>query len=359
MCARVNDNRAGGYRCESGAIPPADSLSRVFHPTGEPCPAMSLDDMIAQAKLLGFRDAELPYAKFLLGRYSFQHLSEYFPLITDNEDIPTDFYNLYITMQFDHDFQAILLRYIGMFELQLRARYSMTMSEKFGAFAHRDPSRFSNQNYFDGYLKEYARVLEACINRRGSKAAESIAKYGDMPIWEAVEEMPFGVVSRLYKNTKSRQVKEEVANSFGANQGDFANWLKSLAFVRNRCAHFGKLLGSDLAILPRAIANVDADNRNPFFIVLLLMHLLRTNLVLPEPMILPQVMISFEIYALMDKYDPLIIRACGIPNNWLELMSDPDVSGMNLIIAENYEKDQDGNPVTDALKKRSLEMKIT
>lgn len=355
----VSDNRAGGYRHANGAIPPAVTLQREFSPAGDPGPPMSLDDMIARAKSLGFRDADLPYAKFLLGRYSYQHLSEYFPLVVGSQSIPADFYSLYITMQFDHDFQAILLRYIGMFELQLRARYSMAMSTKYGAFAHRDPKRFKNIKYFDRFLKEYAKVHEACKARRGSETKASIEQYGDMPIWEAVEEMPFGMVSRLYKNTKDRQVKEEVASSFGANQGDFANWMKALSFVRNRCAHFGKLLGSDLAVTPRSIKNVEADNRNPFFIVLLLMHLLRTNLMLPEVTILPQVLVAFDVYKLMDKYDDMILAACGIPDDWCNLMGDPDVSGMNLLIGGDYERDDEGNPKTDALKIRHLDMKIS
>lgn len=316
---------------------------------------MTVEGMVSRASKAGFRNSDSPYTRFLFGRYSYQHLSEYYPAVLGNDAVPADFRNLYLVMQLDHDYQAILLRYIGMFELQLRARYSMEMSVKYGAFAHRKPSCFKNQRYYDKFLREYAKVHEACLSHSSSRAAKDIASYGDMPIWEAVEEMPFGMISRLFKNTKNRQIKEAVARSFGVDQSSFANWLSALTVVRNRCAHFGKLLGSDLAIVPRAIENVSVDNRNPFFIALLLMHLLRTNAPLPNALTMPQVLIATDLYTVMSRYDAAIRDACGIPSNWTQLLGDPDVGGINIFLGSDFEKDNEGNPV---VKERHVDTKM-
>lgn len=293
---------------------------------------MTVDDMVARASNSGYRDAESEPARFLLGRVSYQHISGYFPLLEDPEhDRIRNLRTIHLMMQMDRSYQLILLEAIGLFELQLRSRYSREMSLKFGPFAHRNHRLFKNERYYRDFLSRYAAVLANASRRNGSRAQRDIRRYGDMPIWEAVEEMPIGMISKLYANTRNPKVREAVANSFGVESGLLENWMRAISVVRNRCAHFGQLLGEKLAIMPRKMPEIPADNESPFFIALMLMRLLRTNNYFGDITLLPSVMTGTRLHQLFIG-DAITARLLQVPENWEELLCSKSLTGVRLEI---------------------------
>lgn len=354
--ANIHDNRAEGGRRKAAVNPSAVVLSREFIPNGDPGRPMSVEEMQRRAEGLGFVDATSPAATFILGRISYQHLSEYFPLFDRGPSpLRKSFKTLVAMISFDRKFQAILSEYIGTLELQLRSRYSYEMSRRYGAFAHRNPALFKNQEFFDAFLKEYAIIRRQCEKRKGSRCRRDIEKYGEMPIWEAVEEMPIGMLSRIYRNTKSPKVRESVAASFGEDAATLESWLGTITFVRNRCAHHGKLLGSKLPVMPRKMSFVDADNSNPFYVALMLMRLLRTNSFYNALLLLPSAMLAVELDRLVGSFGNTA-SLMGVPSNWKELVSDPNVSGIHINIRHGaYDDVNDDEEVI----KTDLDLKST
>ena len=76
-----------------------------------------------------------------------------------------------------------------------------------------------------------------------------------MPLWMAAEVMTFGNMLTFFRMLKMRD-KKAIARDFGINADTFETWLKSLNFVRNVCAHHGRLWNRHLAIAP-GIPNKD------------------------------------------------------------------------------------------------------
>ncbi len=290
--------------------------------------------MKLRAKDSGFSDGDSGAAEFILRRVSYQHLSEYFPLFESEEcSCSKSFKNLNRIMVLDRKFQSILMEYIGLFEMQMRSRYSNEMSLRYGAFAHRNRKLFKNGDYFNSFIREYSKLVSRCNQRNGSRQKRDIERYGDMPIWEAVEEMPIGMVSRLFSNTKSPKVKDAVAESFGEDREHLESWLGTLTFSRNRCAHFGQFLGTRLPVMPKKMSFVDADNSQPFYVALLIMRLMRTNWHYGDLSLLPSVTMAMEINHLFNSFKTLLPCA-GVPAEWSELIANPDVSGIGISI--NY-----------------------
>ena len=145
---------------------------------------MSVDDMSRRAVDSGYIDGDSPAARFIYGRISYQHISEYFPLLDESTtDLPHTIQSIHRLMSFDRSFQALLLKYTGLIELQLRSRYSKEMSTRFGAFADRNAKLYVDSNHFDDYLKRYsdwskmpsnARVP----NRRAISSDTETCRYG-------------------------------------------------------------------------------------------------------------------------------------------------------------------------------------
>lgn len=322
------DTRKGGRVNPSAII-----ISREFSPSATPPTPLDLAGMVSRAKSNGFYDADAGASRYLLGRVSFQHMCDYFDsVMACDEDVPKSVKEAHRLMTIDRKYQLILFEYIGLFELQFRSVYAREMSLRYGAFAHRNPKLFKRQDYFDGFLREYAVPLRRIAKGKPCRQKRHIAEYGDMPIWEAVEEIILGTLSKLYKNTRSAAVRDAVAKSFACERDVFESWTSCLTVVRNQIAHFGPLLGRKLAIQPKKMPEVEADNTNPFFVALMLMRMLRTNMHFEgEIDLLFSVQLCLNVHRIFSQ-NRRELKALGVPDDWEAIMTSPDVSGIGIAI---------------------------
>lgn len=336
----IRTNRAEGIDArKSGRVnPSAISISTTFQPLKQPPAPLDLAGMAQKAKGSGFADADAEGARFLMGRISFQHICGYLDLIkTSGEDVPRTIYEANELMTLDRRFQLSIFEAIGLFELQFRSTYAREMSLRYGAFAHRNPKLFKKQAHFEKFLKDYAVPYKRIKSGPDCRQKRHIAEYGDMPIWEAVEEISLGALSKLHKNTRSAAVRDAVAASFACDRDTFESWTGCLTVIRNSIAHFGMLLGKNLAIQPKKMPEVPADNTQPFFVTLMLMRMLRTNTYFESmPDLLFSARIFTQMHGLFDGRERER-RVLGIPDDWRELLSNPDVSGLSLQVARPCE----------------------
>ena len=72
---------------------------------------------------------------------------------------------------------------------------------------------------------------------------------GKLPIYALVEVFSFGTLSKFYKNMKNLD-KKAVAKSFGVGYTYLESWLESISYVRNICAHYGRLYNAKLSKTP-------------------------------------------------------------------------------------------------------------
>lgn len=66
-------------------------------------------------------------------------------------------------------------------------------------------------------------------------------QYETLPIWAAIEVWDFGLLSKLYAGMQYAD-QQKIASLYGAASGqEFAQWLRSLNFIRNVSAHHSRL----------------------------------------------------------------------------------------------------------------------
>lgn len=107
-------------------------------------------------------------------------------------------------------------------------------------------------------------------------------QYGVLPIWAAIEVWDFGLLSKLFAGMKYAD-QQAVAAIYGAADGQtFAQWLRSLNFIRNVAAHHSRLW--NLNVVERSAVPSDwptvLDNSRPFFYFSLMQQLL--NVICPN-----------------------------------------------------------------------------
>lgn len=337
--ANIGNDRTGGSRRKTRVRPPVVHFEEKFTPKSKAPDPFGIDSLGRHAVDRGFADGSTPQSQCILERIGYQHASSYFDLFKDDNGIvgsEASMKMLHRAILFDRKLQALMMEHIGLFELRFRAQYSYRMSTERGAFAHRNPRNFRDKGYFDGFLKTYSDEFNRQLRNRNADIARAYETYGDAPIWLAVEIMSFGTLSKLYSNTKSKVVRREVATAFGATPDELESWMRALSGVRNTCAHFGRLCGTKLVRRPKSLRGVDIDNGSPFYVLLLLEYMARD-----WPLFEDDTSLAYGIALLRDVAQLFVefedvLTLCGIPENWVEVIFSPSVTGGGIVTSDDF-----------------------
>lgn len=89
------------------------------------------------------------------------------------------------------------------------------------------------------WLAKYQSMLSRA--RREPFVAHHQHQYGALPVWAAIEVWDFGLLSKLFAGMQYTD-QQTIAAMYGAPNGQaFAQWLRSLNFIRNVSAHHSRL----------------------------------------------------------------------------------------------------------------------
>ncbi len=124
------------------------------------------------------------------------------------------------------------------------------------------------------WLAKYQAMLRRA--RKEPFVAHHQQQYGALPVWAAIEVWDFGMLSKLFAGMQHAD-QQTIATLYGAPSGQaFAQWLRSLNFIRNVSAHHSRLW--NLNVVERSAAPTDwpahLDNARPFFYFCLMQQLL-------------------------------------------------------------------------------------
>ena len=125
----------------------------------------------------------------------------------------------------------------------------------------------------------------------------------------------FGTLSKFYKNMLNRD-KKAIAKSFGVGYTYLESWLESISYVRNICAHYGRLYNAKLSktpILYREYTQSGIGNNRIFGVLLCLKQLLKNAT--------HWKFFVDNIEILIEKYEYVRIDTMGFPDNWKSLLS--------------------------------------
>lgn len=238
----------------------------------------------------------------------------------------TSFQKCWEYYHFDRKLRLCILDAVERVEVAIKAQIAYILSTKYGPFSYRDQT----------FLKDYPKAedmnrynaLLHFVEDETNKSQEEFVKHfldkydpsSGLPIWMAVEVMSFGNIFTLFHLMKKAD-QDVIARTFGSNEKVFLSWLRHLHYIRNICAHHGRLWNRYFAIK----AFLPKDNRkncspswheaqypvNPA-------HIYSTLCIFKVLLdaISPQSQWKHRVFALLNEFPSIPRASMGIPNGF-------------------------------------------
>lgn len=283
-------------------------------------PPMTIDEQVENLKNNGLIVDDEEYAKRILNDVSYFRLVKAYSLNlkpkNGNYDKKTTFREIVDLYLFNANLRQIIFPEIEKIEVNVRCRIANYFSEQYGVLGYLESKNFVD----DVYYKEFMEDIEQEI-RRNSKAPfvrnfRENYEGGQLPMYALVEVFSFGTLSKFYKNMHNKD-KKEIAKTFGVGYTYIASWLESISYVRNICAHYGRLYNAKMSKSPmlyNEYTQAGIGNNRVYGVLLCMKHLLKNdshwNLFVDK------------IEMLFDKYQSVQIKTMGFPDNWKELLEN-------------------------------------
>lgn len=284
-------------------------------------PPMSVDEQVENLKNIGLIVDDEGYAKKILNDISYFRLVKAYSL---NLKTKNGTYNKQTTFKeivdlylFNANFRQILFPEIEKIEINVRCRVGNYFAEQYGVIGYLNKENFSKEEYHAEFLKDIGEEI-----RRNSKAPfvrnfRQNYEGGNLPVYALIEVFSFGTLSKFYKNMHNKD-KKAVAKTFGVGYTYLESWLESISYVRNICAHYGRLYNAKLSKTPmlyKEYTQAKIGNNRIFGVLLCMKYLLKQDSHWNS--------FVYSIERLFAKYKSVQISTMGFPSNWEELLKLP------------------------------------
>lgn len=275
---------------------------------------MTIDEQIENLKSLGLIIKDEEYAKSILNDISYFRLIKAYCL---NLKEKNGNYNPGVTFEhivglylFNANFRHLLFPLIEKIEINARCRIANYLSDRYGVLGYKDSENFNVKDYHTQFLADVDDEV-----RRNSKAPfvknfQKNYEGGDLPIYALVEICSFGTLSKFFKNMKNPD-KKAVAKTFGVGYTYYESWIESISYVRNICAHYGRLYNAKLAkrpILYKQYTEQGISNDRIYAVLLCMKQLLKDDLHWNR--------FLNDLEALVRKYSDIDVGSMGFPKDW-------------------------------------------
>ncbi len=221
------------------------------------------------------------------------------------------------TYLFDRELRLLVFDAIERIEIALRTQLIHKLAMTHGSHWYEEASLFRQTHLFvkdlNSLYKEIDRSKETFIEHYRTKYNQPVKP----PAWMSLEVATLGVLSRIYENLKKSPETKSIANFFGLPIVDLLeSWMHGLSYVRNICAHHGRLWNRKLTkaiIIPKGpqnvwIQNKEISNEKLYIILCALVYLLN--------IISPNHSWKNKLKSLLLKYPEVDIVQMGFPIDW-------------------------------------------
>ena len=294
----------------------------VFQLYGEYCmselkqhqPPMTIDEQIENMKSLGLIVDNEEYAGKILNDISYFRLIKAYSLgykpKNGNYYEGVTFEQIVELYLFNANLRQSTFAEIEKIEVNVRCRIANYFAETYGVLGYKDSANFADIEYHKTFMTDIEEEI-----RRNSKAPfvrnfKENYEGGELPIYALVEVFSFGTLSKFFKNMKNAD-KKAVAKSFGIGYTYFESWLESIAYVRNICAHYGRIYNAKFSktpVLYKEYTQLGIGNNRMFGVMLCMKQILKND----------RHWNSYvnHIEKLVDKYEHVDVKTMGFPDGW-------------------------------------------
>ena len=242
-------------------------------------PPLDVDSQIENLISIGLIVADREYAASFLNDVSYFRLIKAFSLglkhRNGNYHPEITFEQIVDLYKFNCDFRQLLFSIIERIEVNLRCRLGNYFSSQYGILGYENPDNFVNPAYHSELIEDIEQEIGR--NPKSPFVKNFRDNYVDskIPMYAVVELFSFGTLSKFFKNMKAPD-KKAVAQKYGVGYTYFESWIENIAYVRNLCAHYGRLYNAKLSktpILYKQYSEVGIGNQRIYATLLCIKHL--------------------------------------------------------------------------------------
>lgn len=268
-------------------------------------------------------------AERYLSVISYYRLSAYFIpycITKDKFVVGSTFDNILDLYLFDRELRLVVFDAIERIEVAIRTQIVNQLSHKYKDSHWQDDISLFKPPFTNprtGTAQYIYQETQDIIERNKTKKNPQVFikhyvstynKPANPPSWMSIELLTIGELSRLYSALKESSDRKGIAAFFGLHHSVFSSWLHTLVYVRNICAHHGRLWNIDFAIKPEALLKPEhpwldkifnSNNHRCFYFLSVLKYLLIS--------INPNNHFKEKLLALFEKYPAVPIAYMGIP----------------------------------------------
>jgi len=260
-------------------------------------PALTFAEQVSHLQMNGVMFTDIEQATQQLSCISYYRLSAYwYPFrirgasdnVSNQFEQGTNFQSVIDLYEFDRKLRGLVLDAIERVEVAVRTQFTYHIGHKYGAFGHVKAnnfhSSFNHKKWLDKLKDETKRSRDEFVAHYQSK----YEGFPVIPIWMLTELMSLGALSFGYTGLKNNQKagvedKKAISQHFNLHHKRLGDWLHTLTYIRNICAHHSRLWNRELAIRPGKKKNsewsapITPRSDRIFYILLILRYLLRAT----------------------------------------------------------------------------------
>lgn len=280
-------------------------------------PSLSYEEQTQLLKSRNLSISNEPFCSKKLQHINYYRLSAYFHPFYETKNRFKDDTNFEDILQLyysDKEFRNLLFYSIEKIEVYIRTQLAHVISQNGGVFGYVSATIFHDEAKHKDVIKtiksETKRSKEIFVKEYFKKYDE---KY--LPVWSMVEIISFNTLSKLFANLKEKY-RKEILKEIDIKPFVFENWLHTLTYVRNVCAHHSRIWNKMLAIEPKKPKNHQSfstlNSKKIFFVIAMILFML-------EKIGDEEFDFKYELKKLIRKYPKLDLLAMGFPPKWEEV----------------------------------------
>lgn len=219
-------------------------------------PSLSIADQIALLERRGMVIPDRPRAEHYLRHVSYYRLRAYWlpfeqPAPVNGDHLfraGTSFEDAVSLYVFDRQLRLLVMDAIERIEVSLRGGWAYHLAMKYGPHGYLDPNIYDRP---DHYAKALASLIDEIDRSKDTFIIHYNNKYDDPaqpPIWMAAEVMSLGQLSKWLSNLKLRADRQAIAKTYGLDEKILVSLAHHLTYVRNICAHHGRLWNKQFTV---------------------------------------------------------------------------------------------------------------
>ncbi len=209
---------------------------------------LSVSDQVSLLESRSLIVKDRATAEEFLGYANYYRFSGYCLAFQDKPDhfrSGTEFDHIVYAYQFDSDLRSLVGDWLELAEIDLRTQAVHLFSLRYGPFGHCIASNFTNpfskkMTHADWLTRLQKDTNDSSKERCVEHFRNSYSQYPDLPLWAAAEVMTFGCLSRFIGGM-NRKDRKQLAKHYQLNSDELASMAHHLSYVRNVCAHHGRL----------------------------------------------------------------------------------------------------------------------